>query len=68
MTVVDQAFEEFRAAVSTALTRYEVITGGVVAHESYCLCPECVCVRGVRAELAAYAKGAERAAKKRGKR
>lgn len=65
MTVVDQAFEEFRAAVSTALTRYEVITGGVVAHESYCLCPECVCVRGVRAELESYAKRA--AKKKRGK-
>lgn len=35
------------------------------AHPEFCMCPECVCVRGVRDELESYAKGAERAAKKK---
>ena len=59
-------FDRFHASVEKALERHVTdLFDQDFAHESYCLCPECVCVRGVRDELNAYAKGAERAAKKK---
>ena len=59
-------FEKFHAVVEAALEKHlNDLFDQDFAHESYCMCPECVCVRGVRAELSAYAKGAERAAKKK---
>lgn len=59
-------FERFHAAVEKALARHEEdLFDYDDAHERFCMCPECVCVRGVRAELESYAKGAERAAKKK---
>lgn len=51
-------FERFRAVVEAACDQVDL-------HEPFCLCNECVCVRGVRDELESYAKRA--AKKKRGK-
>lgn len=56
-------FERFHAAVEKALARHEEdLFDYDDAHERFCLCPECVCVRGVRDELEIYAT---RAAKKK---
>lgn len=57
-------FEKFHAVVDAAAAKYEVETVDA-EHPTFCLCNECVCVRGVRDELESYAKRA--AKKKRGK-
>lgn len=61
-------FDRFHRTVEAALERHLddlERADGALSHEAYCMCPECVCVRGVRDELESYAKGAERAAKKK---
>lgn len=61
-------FERFHGAVEKALAKHlDDLFDQDSAHESYCMCPECVCVRGVRDELKSYAKGMERRGTKRGK-
>jgi hypothetical protein len=61
-------FERFHSDVERALERHlDDLCDHDSAHEHYCLCPECVCVRGVREELKSYAKAMDRRGKKRGK-
>lgn len=59
-------FEKFHATVEAALQKHlDDLFAHDRAHEAYCLCPECVCVRGVREELKSYEKLVEQAAKKK---
>lgn len=56
-------FERFHRTVEAALEKHlNDLFDYDDAHERFCLCNECVCVRGVRDELESYAK---RAAKKK---
>jgi hypothetical protein len=54
-------FEKFHAAVEAAMLKHlDDLFAQDQAHESFCLCPECVCVRGVRDELKSYEKAMTR--------
>jgi len=58
-------FERLRSIVLTTLSEYELAQAQArVGHELYCLCAECVCVRGLRDELESYEKRAAKGRKK----
>lgn len=64
-------FDELRKAVALAVSLYDSTAGGGPEphddHVEYCLCHRCIFVRGVRGELAAFAKAEAKAEKKRAK-
>lgn len=54
--------------IQGAIEGYDAQPSRQLGHEAYCLCHRCVFVRGIRGELAAFAKAEAKAEKKRAKK
>lgn len=61
------AFDRLYGVISGALVGYDLQPSDGLGHQEYCLCHRCVFVRGIRGELAAFAKAEAKAEKKRAK-
>lgn len=60
-------FDQLVGTIRGVIEGYDLQPSRQLGHQEYCLCHRCVFVRGIRGELAAFAKAEAKAEKKRAK-